>query len=42
MKLGIANIMVELPAAAMAAGLALILYPASWALSVYWYEKREL
>ena len=41
-KLGLANIMVELPVAAMAAVLTLILYPCSWALSVYWYEKREL
>lgn len=40
-KLGMLQNQVQIPFAPMVAGLALLLYPASWALSVHWYEKRE-
>ena len=35
------NSLVELPVSAVTAAIALLLYPASWLLSIRWYEKRE-
>ena len=32
---------VELPLPALSVALAVLLYPASWLLSIHWYEKRE-
>ena len=40
-KLDMLNAPIELPVPAVAAAVAVILYPASWALSVRWYAKRE-
>lgn len=40
-KLDLLNAPVELPLSAMGAAAAVILYSASWALSVHWYGKRE-
>ena len=40
-KLDFLNAPVELPLSALGIAAAVLLYPASWALSVRWYEKRE-
>ena len=40
-KLNLSELAVQLPASVVMAALAAALYPASWALSVYWYGKRE-
>ena len=40
-KLDLLNTPMEFPILALTAVAALALYPASWALSVHWYEKRE-
>ena len=40
-KLGMVVELTELPMGIISALAALILYPASWALSVHWYGKRE-
>ena len=40
-KLDLLGSTVELPIPGLIAAAALALYPISWALSVYWYEKRE-
>ena len=41
-KLGMVVELTELPVGIIAMVAAVILYPASWALSVHWYGKREL
>ena len=40
-KLDLMNAPARLPVPALCTAAALALYPASWALSVHWYEKRE-
>lgn len=40
-KLDLLGVSLDLPVPALTAALAAVLYPASWALSVRWYEKRE-
>ena len=40
-KMGLTDLAVGLPVSALAAAVAAVLYPASWALSVHWYRKRE-
>ena len=40
-KLNLMNAPARLPVPALCTAAALALYPASWALSVHWYEKRE-
>ena len=40
-KLGMLGTQMQIPFAPAAVVLAAALYPASWALSVHWYEKRE-
>ncbi len=40
-KLDLMHTQAQIPYAALVIGLVLLLYPASWALSVHWYEKRE-
>ena len=40
-KLGMLREQMQIPYAPLAAVLAVLLYPASWALSVHWYGKRE-
>ena len=40
-KLNLMEAQMELPVPGLLAALAAALYPASWALSVRWYEKRE-
>ena len=40
-RLNLLEAQIELPVPGVVAALAVLLYPASWALSVRWYEKRE-
>ena len=41
-KLGVVMVPTEIPMGIISVVAAVVLYPASWALSVYWYGKREL
>ena len=41
-KLGVVMVPTEIPMGAISVVAAVVLYPASWALSVHWYGKREL
>lgn len=40
-ELDLLCVQVEVPLMGLAAAVVLLLYPASWCLSVHWYEKRE-
>ena len=40
-KLGMVVELTELPMGIISVVAAVVLYPASWALSVHWYGKRE-
>ena len=40
-KLGMVNEQIVLPLPGILTAVAVLMYPASWALSVHWYEKRE-
>ena len=41
-KLGVVMVPTEIPMGAISVAAAVVLYPASWVLSVHWYGNREL